>query len=371
MLYNIYDTRSTTGKSRPQETNKRNAPRPSPAVGFGNLIRGKSVSFAFEGPQTVVAVNGVDFDIPEGKVTGLVGESGSGKTTLIKLIYGLLEPATGEVRYRNRPVPTGKDKLIPGHDAMKLVSQGFEELNLYAKVQDNVASQLSNTDLALKTSKTHEVLEKLKIAHLADQRVADLSGGEKQRVAIARALANDPEVLLMDEPFNQVDASFRDGLRRDIQAIVAEGGLTVVLVSHDLSDVLAMADKLIVMKSARIMEQGTPEQLYQAPRRAYTARLLAKSNILDARQAASMGIALPTGLSIAIHQEDVLFSESPAGRFHVQDILFMGFYREVVLTDGHLTLHAIGYPPVRIGKGDRVDVTARKFIALISERKLG
>src|SRR3546814_9057878 len=112
-----------------------------------------------------------------------------------------------------------------------MVSQGFDDLNTYANVGDNVASQLSNTDLDAKFRETDASLRRLRIAHLAKQRIADLSGGEKQRVALARALVNNPEVLLMDEPFNQVDASFRETLQRDIRSIVEETGLTVVLVS--------------------------------------------------------------------------------------------------------------------------------------------
>src|SRR5690606_37378556 len=125
---------------------------------------------------------------------------------------------------------------------------------LYAKVWDNVASQLSNTNLELKARRTQEVLEQLRIDHLAQKRVADLSGGEKQRVAISRALINDPEVLLMDEPFNQVDAAFRDELQQDIQNIVNNTGLTVILVSHDPAEVLAMADFLLVMKAGEIAD---------------------------------------------------------------------------------------------------------------------
>src|SRR5690606_14618269 len=105
------------------------------------LIYGEHLSHIFRAKQDVVAVAKVDFGITEGKITAIIGESGSGKSTLLKLIYGLLEPSSGEVRYRGWLVPTRKDKLIPGHDAMKLVSQGFDDLNLYAKVWDNIASQ--------------------------------------------------------------------------------------------------------------------------------------------------------------------------------------------------------------------------------------
>ncbi|TYP90024.1 ABC-type Fe3+/spermidine/putrescine transport system ATPase subunit [Sphingobacterium allocomposti] len=324
------------------------------------LIYGENVSHVFEAKEQVTAVDHVAFGIAERNITAIIGESGSGKSTLLKLIYGLLEPSSGEIRYRGWLVPTRKDKLIPGHDAMKLVSQGFDDLNLYAKVWDNIASQLPNTNLERKASRTQETLQKLKIDHLAQQRVADLSGGEKQRVAIARALINEPEVLLMDEPFNQVDAAFRDALQQDIRHIVDETGLTILLVSHDPTEVLALADELIVMKGAKIIEQGPPQQLYYEPAHSYTAQLLAKSNILSVDQASSLGINVSS--PIAIHQEDIAFEEHPQGTFSVTDIRFRGFYKELVLADGQLSLHAIQHPSKNLRIGDKVNISIRRHI---------
>lgn len=329
------------------------------------LIYGERLSHVFHAKEDVPAVNSVEFGIQEGKITAIIGESGSGKSTLLKLIYGLLEPSSGEVRYRGWLVPTRKDKLIPGHDAMKLVTQGFDDLNLYAKVWDNIASQLPNTDLSRKESKTRETLERLKILDLAQQRVADLSGGEKQRVAIARALVNEPEVLLMDEPFNQVDAAFRDGLQQDIRHIVAQTGLTVLLVSHDPTEVLAMADELIVMKNAKIIEQGTPAKLYYEPHYSYTAQLLAKSNILSADEAAHLGIS--TNHTIGIHQEDVVFQEDLRGAFRIKNIRFRGFYKELVLSDGRLTLHAILYPLSDLTIGQHVQIRIAKYRTFVKQ----
>lgn len=324
------------------------------------LIHGESLSHVFASKNEVVAVDKVNFEIHKGKITAIIGESGSGKSTLLKLIYGLLEPSNGEVRFNGWLVPTRKDKLIPGHDAMKLVSQGFDDLNLYAKVWDNIASQLPNTNLSRKESKTEEILEKLKITQLAQQRVADLSGGEKQRVAIARALINEPMVLLMDEPFNQVDAAFRDALQQDIRDIVAETGLTIILVSHDPSEVLAMADELIVMRNAQILEQGRPDQLYYRPQHSYTAQLLAKSNILSASAAAAIGIACKN--EIAIHQEDILYTANPNGSFWLADIRFRGFYKELIFSNGEVQLHAINYPIGLIAKDSKVDITINHYI---------
>ena len=324
-------------------------------------IHGENLTSIFSGKEEVTAVDNVSFDIEHNKITAIIGESGSGKSTLLKLIYGLLEPNEGEVRYRGWLVPTRKDKLIPGHDAMKMVSQGFDDLNLYAKVWDNVASQLPNTNLEYKKTRTAETLKQLRIDHLAQQRVADLSGGERQRVAIARALINDPEVLLMDEPFNQVDAAFRDGLQHDIKRIVEETGLTIILVSHDPAEVLAMADALIVMRNGKIVDAGKPKDLYYYPRHPYTALLLAKSNIINVAEAELIGIR--TDSQIAIHQEWIDLQQNPNSAFKVKEIKFRGFYSEYVVGNDTVNLHAIVKTKTPIPKGTGVNILIQDSIS--------
>lgn len=351
-------TTSSSCQYVPQDTQQHDLP----------LIHVHEVSCVFEGKDDVVAVDQVSVGIQENSITAIIGASGSGKSTLLKLIYGLLEPANGEIRYRGWLVPTRKDKLIPGHEAMKMVSQNFDDLNLYAKVWDNVASQLSNINLEYKQRKTEETLQKLQILHLAQKRVADLSGGERQRVAISRALVNDPEVLLMDEPFNQVDAAFRDALQQDIKQIVADTGLTVLLVSHDPAEVLAMSDQLIVMKDGKIIDDGKPKDLYFKPSNIYTAQLLAKSNILSASQAKELSIE--TSSNIAIHQEDISLTADESARFQVQEIKFRGMYYEYVVGNGDVSIRAakIGLPT--IAKGDKVQVSFERFIEFGIEPEL-
>jgi ABC-type sugar transport system ATPase subunit len=324
-------------------------------------IHAEHLSFSFHENNMQFAVENSSFDIDEGKITAIIGESGSGKSTLLRLIYGLLEPTGGIVRYKGWQVPTRKDKLIPGHDAMKLVSQGFDDLNTYANVWDNVASQLPNTDIKRKQDKTAEILQRLRIDHLAKKRVADISGGEKQRVAICRALINEPEVLLMDEPFNQVDASFRDTLQQDIKDIVKETGLTVILVSHDPTEVLALADNLIVMKSGKILDQNNPHVLYSNPSHPYTAQLLAKSNILQVEQAQNLGIS--SEKPIAIHQEWISISPAEQSTFFVKDVRFRGFYYEIVVSNNEINLHAIITSQIIPQKQQAVDLTISHWIS--------
>ena len=330
-------------------------------------IDGQHITSIFTGKEQVTAVDNVSFEIHENKITAIIGESGSGKSTLLKVIYGLLEPQSGEVRYKGWLVPTRKDKLIPGHDAMKMVSQGFDDLNLYAKVWDNIASQLPNTNIEYKQIRTQEILKKLKIDHLSQQRVADLSGGERQRVAIARALINDPEVLLMDEPFNQVDAAFRDGLQQDIKQIVKDISLTVVLVSHDPAEVLAMADALIVMRNGKIVDSGNPRELYYKPEHPYTALLLAKSNILTPNQANLIQISSDQA-AVAIHQEWISVKENPSSNFFIKDIKFRGFYSEYVIGNEALSLHAIIKTAIPLDKGTAVDIEIENFITFPAQQ---
>lgn len=135
--------------------------------------------------EPVSGVDSASFTIDKGKIVAIVGESGSGKSTLLKLVYGLMVPDEGEVFFKNEPIRGPEKKLIPGHDSMKMVTQDFS-LNTYAKVYDNIASMLPNTNLKFKAEKTAQMLSLMKITHLAQKRVADLSGGEQQRVAIAK-----------------------------------------------------------------------------------------------------------------------------------------------------------------------------------------
>ncbi|PPL01845.1 ABC transporter ATP-binding protein [Parapedobacter indicus] len=326
------------------------------------LIHGTNVSRFFNGKEAIVAVRGLSFGISEGRITAIIGESGSGKSTMLKLIYGLLELDHGEIRYRGWRVPNPREKLIPGHDAMRMVSQGFDDLNTYANVWDNVASQLPNTDLEAKFRNTEQILNRLRIAHLRKQRIADLSGGEKQRVAIARALVNEPEVLLLDEPFNQVDASFRETLQADIRNIVADTGLTVVLVSHDPAEVLSMADELLVLRTGHLVAMGKPVGLYNYPPNAYTARLLAKSNILSKEEAFQLGIKVES--EVALHPEWVALRENPDALFKIQHVYFKGFYEELLVGNGQFQIRVINTAPGTFASGIRVDIEIGRFHAL-------
>lgn len=302
------------------------------------FLQAISVSKTYPGKQRG-GLQKTTLHIDAGKITAIIGESGSGKTTLLRLLYGLLDPDHGEIQFRGERVWGPHEKLIPGHDAMKMVTQHTDDLNLYARVWDNISVLLPNTNLAAKKEKTEQMLLQLNMMHLAEKRIADLSGGEKQRVAIARALVTQPDVLFLDEPFNQVDASFRDGLQEDIRRVVKDTRLTVIIVSHDPAEVLSMADHLIVLKNGEIIEAGTPQEIYAEPGSLYTAKLLTNCNLLNALQAQQVGIVTDKEW-VAVYPEWIS-AGAKGDKWLIRQVLFKGFYEDVLLEKDGLTLRML------------------------------
>jgi len=327
-----------------------------------HFLQATAISKLYPGDR-VSGVSKTSLAIQQGKITAIIGESGSGKSTLLRLLYGLLTPDEGKVYFKGERVWGPEEKLIPGHDAMKMVTQHTDDLNLFAKVWDNVALLLPNTNLKLKEEKTAQALSLLNMEHLAGNRVVDLSGGEKQRVALARAIITRPEVLLLDEPFNQVDTSFREDLQQDIRQIVIETGITVIMVSHDPSEILSMADELIVMKDGKILESGEPMAIYNEPKFLYTASLLANCNVLDKDKAKACGITLKAKKkNAAIYPEWVVLSPPGKGDWQVKMVLFKGFYADILLEKDGQELRARDYAIGKFKERDRVSLKISRYL---------
>jgi len=307
-------------------------------------------------------VKNISLEIEPGKITAIIGQSGSGKSTLLRLLYGLMSPDKGTVNFKGERIWGPEEKLIPGHDAMKMVTQHTDDLNLFARVWDNVSAMLPSTNVKLKEEKTEEILTQLNMMPLAKQRVADLSGGEKQRVAIARAIITRPEVLLLDEPFNQVDTSFREGLQHDIRQIVKQTGLTVVMVSHDPAEVLSMADRLLVLKDGTIVEEGHPKSLYQNPLNLYTAELLTNCNVLNAGEAKVCGIQTHQEYVVVYPEWIRVNKVLKTSQWKVQQVLFKGFYEDLILENGGVLLRVVNDEGGKYSEGDVVSLNIKKWL---------
>src|ERR1700744_1863532 len=200
----------------------------------------------------------------------------------------------------------------------------------------------------------------LDIYQLKDQPFGKLSGGEKQRVTIAKALISRPEVILLDEPFNQVDATYREGLQHDIRYVVKNWGGTIVLVSHDPAEILSMADELVVIKEGEIVESGKPDELYNSPKLLYTAQILASTSQLTPEQARTIGIKTHRG-TVIIYAEHVKLGKGFGAKWTVKQVLFKGIYEELILQHEKVILRATNLSKGKYPKGTKVSVTIEHY----------
>jgi putative spermidine/putrescine transport system ATP-binding protein len=225
-----------------------------------------------------VAVDNIDLQIEQGKLTTLLGPSGCGKTTSLRMLAGYLAPTSGAIRINGVDSTT----LPPEKRNLGMVFQSYA-LFPHMTVADNVAYGLRLRKVAAKErdARVAECLELVGLGHLADRKPKALSGGQQQRVALARAIAIRPSLLLLDEPLSNLDARLRVQMRTEIRRIQSETGLTVVLVTHDQDEALEMSDAMVLMRAGKIMQTGSPTEVFTAPANRFVADFLGYENFLD------------------------------------------------------------------------------------------
>lgn len=227
------------------------------------------------------AVREVSLEVPQGEILALVGESGSGKTTLLRLVAGLEYPDAGKIEIDGQQVADGGGKVwVPPHK--RKVGLVFQDGALFPHLTawKNVAYGLSPKEFTKeeKAKVVGSLLEMTNLGHYADRFPYQLSGGERQRLAVARALAPRPKILLLDEPFSNLDPSLRRHIREDILDILRKSDITAIMVTHDTDDALAIGDRVAVFKDGKIEQSGTPAEIYHNPRSGYCARLFGAAN---------------------------------------------------------------------------------------------
>jgi ABC-type Fe3+/spermidine/putrescine transport system ATPase subunit len=243
------------------------------------MLEARNISFSYTDQP---AIKDVGFTIGKGKQVSVIGESGCGKSTLLKLIYGLYDLGEGKIAYDGKPVLGPKFKLIPGEDYIKYLAQDFG-LMPYVTVAENVGNFLSNVNKEKKKARITELLDMVEMSDYANVKAQYLSGGQQQRVALARVLALEPELLLLDEPFSQIDTFRANSLRRNLFRYFKEKEITCLIATHDSMDVLSFSDEVIVMKDGRIVANGYPKDIYNDPKSKYIASLFGDVNEIPER----------------------------------------------------------------------------------------
>ncbi len=219
----------------------------------------------------VTALNDVTLSIEPGEIVALLGQSGCGKTTLLRLAAGVERPSEGRVLLEGRDVSSAQDFVEPENRGVGLVFQDYA-LFPHLTVRENVRFGLRGLDERSAEASMMRAISRVGLGDLVDAYPHMLSGGEQQRVALARAVAPRPGVLLMDEPFSNLDRRLRDVVRDETAALLHETGATSIIVTHDPEDAMRIADRIVLMRHGRIVQIGTAETLYRQPNSLFAAR---------------------------------------------------------------------------------------------------
>lgn len=274
-------------------------------------------------------LQGISFTQQPFQKMALAGETGSGKSTLLRIIAGLIQPDAGAVLLEEERVEGPAEKLIPGHPRIAYLSQQFELRNNY-RVEEvlDYANRLSGSTAAA-------LFDVCRISHLLKRRTDQVSGGEKQRIALARLLVSSPALLLLDEPYSNLDPIHKGILKTVIKDISDQLRISCLLVSHDPLDLLSWADEIIVIRGGQIVQQDSPEHVYRHPVDEHAAALLGKYSVMPADWSGNEYAG-----KRFLRPEDLCFVTSQNGSMTgtVQAVIFMGGYWdvEVAVPSGNL-----------------------------------
>lgn len=229
----------------------------------------------------VKAIDGIDLDIRENEFFALLGASGSGKTTLLRMLAGFELPDGGEI------VLDGNDvsRVPPNHRPVNLMFQSYA-LFPHMSVAQNIAYglQMERLPKAEIKSRVDEILDVIQLGHLANRKPDQLSGGQRQRVALARALVKRPRLLLLDEPLGALDKKLRGEMQLELKRIQDEFGITFIIVTHDQEEALVMADRVAILKDGKLLQSGTPHEIYEHPESRFAADFIGVMNFLPVRE---------------------------------------------------------------------------------------
>ncbi len=296
----------------------------------------------------------ISFGLPKGQKLAIAGETGSGKTTLLKMMAGLLEPTTGSVLFNGDRILMPSEQLIPGHHKISFLSQHFELRNNY-RVEELL--EMANK---MEPARARYIYEICRIEHLLSRKTNQISGGEKQRIVLAQLLTTEPALLLLDEPFSNLDKIHKQIMQDVISDIATHFDTTCVLVSHDAADLLPWANRMLLIKEGAVVRDDHPATIFYTPQNEYEAELLGTCNCI------SVGIfpALKTLIPDANDNQQLFLRPSqlslikPTGKGfegNITDVAFCGSHYLITLHINSLTLRVASLD-ANYTIGDRYEV---------------
>ncbi|HEX6982347.1 MAG TPA: ABC transporter ATP-binding protein [Balneolaceae bacterium] len=256
-----------------------------------NLLNVKNLTKAFD--ESGPVVDTLNFEVQEHEIFALLGPSGCGKTTCLRLISGFEHADKGEVKLEDKLLESPDIHVAPQDRGIGFVFQDYA-LFPHLNVLDNVAFGLTGIPKYKRKVYAEEVLCRTGMGDYKDRSPEALSGGQQQRVALARAIAPKPKLVLLDEPFSNLDAMLRNNMRKEVRSILKKAGMSALLVTHDQEEALSFADRIAVMNNGKIEQIGTPEEVYYHPKTKFVAQFLGRTNLFHAE--ATGGAEVSTSL---------------------------------------------------------------------------
>ncbi len=353
-------------------------------------VKGLNTEYPSQKGPPVKAAQDVTFEVPAGKFFTLLGPSGCGKTTTLRSIAGLERPVGGEIVVNGRTVYSSEKKIFipPNQRNFGMVFQSYAiwpHMTVFANAAFPLEVRKTKMTKTEIREKVMRVLSAVALEQYADREATKLSGGQQQRLALARALVMEPELLLLDEPLSNLDAKLRDRMRFELKRIQRELGLTTIYVTHDQGEALALSHEIAVMNEGRIVQVGTPREIYEHPRTKFVADFIGTTNFIDGtvlgmdNASGRWNVRTPAGdmlvhavqtlapnmaVTVSIRPEDVeVFEEAaPAGSGlnltsgMVDQKVFLGDFVDFQIKIGEFVLLSRAHPSMRTPIGDKIHV---------------
>ena len=353
-----------------------------------------------DGRAVVAACERVSFDVPAGRFFTLLGPSGCGKTTTLRSIAGLERPDDGQIELDGTVVYSSRRRIFvpPNQRDVGMVFQSYA-IWPHMTVFDNVAfplragrSRLARREIA---DRVRQALGTVRLDGLEHRPATRLSGGQQQRLALARALVREPRLLLLDEPLSNLDAKLREQMRLELRQLQRTLGITTIYVTHDQVEALALSNVVAVMHEGRIVQVGTPREIYERPVNRFVTNFIGATNLVSGQVAGAAGgdlyrvetaygplvCTIPDGRAgqsvrvlVSVRPEDVSIQAEPgplpeAWAGTVEQVVFLGECVDCRVAVGDLLLRVHAHPAVRVRRGDRVSLAFRadRCIAVRSE----
>jgi len=327
---------------------------------------------------TLEAVSGISLRLDEHEFLSILGPSGCGKSTLLRLIAGLELPSQGQVFLHGQEISGRKIILPPERRKFGMIFQDFA-LFPHLSVNDNVKYGAAGSKKE-KQQRVHELLELVSLPHLATKMPHEISGGEQQRIAVARALAPRPSLILMDEPFSNLDYQLRQQLRSDIREILKHEGVATVLVTHDQVEAITFSDRLLLMQKGEIVQEGTPSEIYQRPQTIWASSFVGEANHMtvewqnDSLKTPLGELNVPSEIGInarimMVRPEDFKLEPVPADQANgiVKSVDFSGSLQTIGVALKNGASVQVSCPPHLLwNQDDSVKITAERYLCFNS-----